>query len=89
MPTNHWNRTVSLGSLIRDYRAGAYDVPELADRVAEQIEKSGWLEDSPYPDTLRDHLGALKQSTTEREYSLAFDRIYDAADEDRVWIETF
>lgn len=85
----HWNRTISLASLVAAWEAGGYTIDELAAKVVERIERSGWLEDTPYPDTLRDHLNRLKQATTAGEYEIAFDRIYDVADEDRVWIETW
>lgn len=82
-----WNRTIRLGDLVSAYKEHG-NIPRLAELVAARIEKSGWLEDTPYPDTLRDHLDRLKQATSRGEYEYAFDYIYDDADEDRVWIET-
>lgn len=84
----NWNRTISLAEVVAGYHAGKHTIPELAERVAAIIEGSGWLEDTPYPDTLRDHLGALKNTATPAEYTAVFELIYDVADEDRVWIET-
>ena len=83
-----WNRTIYLAGAVQRWKEGALTIPELAEEVVGKIERSGWLADTPYPDTLRDHLGALKQAETAEDYVAAFDRIYDVADDDRVWIET-
>jgi hypothetical protein len=82
-----WHRTIDLKPAVEIYKANG-DIPATAAKAVEIIEASGWLADTPYPDTLRDHLGQLKQATDNYEYVSAFDRIYDVADEDRVWIET-
>lgn len=82
-----WNRTVDLKPAVDLYRATG-DIPKVAEKAVEIIEKSGWLADTPYPDTLRDHLNRLKRATEDYEYTAAFDYIYDIADQDRVWIET-
>lgn len=82
-----WNRTIDLRPAVQLFKTDA-DISATAEKAVEIIEKSGWLADTPYPDTLRDHLNGLKQATTPDEYITAFDRIYDVADEDRVWIET-
>lgn len=82
-----WNRTIDLKPAVRIYK-GTGDIPATAAKAIEIIEASGWLADTPYPDTLRDHLNRLKQANDHYDYISAFDRIYDVADEDRVWIET-
>lgn len=82
-----WNRTIDLTPAVAIYKE-SQDIPKTAEKAAETIEKSGWLTDTPYPDTLRDHLNQLKQATTVSEYTDAFNYIYDVADDDRVWIET-
>lgn len=84
----NWNRTLYLSDLIQSWKRGEITIPELAEKVAEQVERSGWLADTPFPDTLRDHLNRLKQATNPGEYTAAFEYIYDVADVDRVWIET-
>lgn len=83
-----WNRVIYLAGAVQRWKEGALTIPELAEEVVGRIERSGWLADTPYPDTLRDHLNRLKQATTAAEYVAAFDYIYDVADEDHVWIET-
>jgi hypothetical protein len=82
-----WNRTINLAPAVELYKTTA-DIPKTAEKAVEIIEKSGWLADTPYPDTLRDHLNQLKQATTAVEYVAALNYIYDVADVDRVWIET-
>ena len=83
-----WNRTIELGDLNEKYKVRDVTISGLAELVVERIEKSGWLGDTPYPDTLRDHLNRLKQASSEGEYVAAFEGIYDVADTERVWIET-
>lgn len=83
-----WNRTIDLTPAVEIYKANPADITGTAEKAVEIIEKSGWLEDTPYPDTLRDRLERLKQATDAYEYTRAFDYIYDVADEERVWIET-
>jgi hypothetical protein len=82
-----WHRTIDLKPAVQLYKTTA-DIPKTAEKAVEIIEKSGWLADTPYPDTLRDHLDQLKQVTDNYEYVRAFDNIYDVADAERVWIET-
>lgn len=83
-----WNRTIYLAGAVRRYKDRVNTIPELATEVVGIIERSGWLADTPFPDTLRDHLNQLKQAESEGEYRDAFEYIYDVADQDRVWIET-
>ena len=83
-----WNRTIDLKPAVEIYKE-SQDVPKTAEKAVEIVEQSGWLTDTPYPDTLRDHLNQLKQATTPSEYEAAFEYLYDVADNDRVWIETF
>lgn len=83
-----WNRTIDLKPAVDIYKESG-NIPATAARAVEIVEASGWLADTPYPDTLRDHLAGLKQAEEPYEYVAAFDRIYDVADIDRVWLETF
>lgn len=86
MPTNVWNRTIKLKSV---WRNDDLTITEKAVAIVEHIEKSGWIEETPYPDTFRDLLAHLKVVTTAGEFDAVFAEVYDLADEDRVWIETF
>ncbi len=83
-----WNRTINLADLVARWKKGELTIPQLAEKVVERIEASGWVEDTAYPDTLRDHLSRLKQADCASHYESAFDWIYNVADEDRVWTET-
>jgi hypothetical protein len=82
-----WNRTIDLTGPVQEFNNGG-GIETLTKAVVEIVEKSGWLADTPYPDTLRDHLNQLKQAETSGQYIVAFEYIYDVADEDMVWIET-
>ena len=83
-----WHRTISMRPAIKIFETTG-DIPATAEKAVEIIEQSGWLADTPYPDTLRDHLNRLKQAHDQIDYEFAFEFIYDVADVDRVWIETF
>lgn len=85
MPVNRWKREVNL---IGAYHNDALTLNERAKAVAERIRKSGWVEDTPYPDTFRDLLAELETVEDAAEFDAVFDQVYDLADEDRVWIET-
>lgn len=80
-------RTIDLKPLVRQWKSGELTIPDLAEKVVEHIEKSGWLTDTIYPDTLRDLLGRLKRAEDQLDYEYTFEFIYDVADRDRVWIE--
>jgi hypothetical protein len=82
-----WHRKIDVRPSVH-YYAETSDIPGTAERAVKIIEESGWLADTPYPDTLRDHLNRLKQARTVSQYTDAFEWIYDVADIDRVWIET-
>ena len=82
-----WHSTIHLKPAIDIFKETG-DVTRTAEAAVKIIEESGWLDDTPYPDTLRDHLNGLLQAQTAPEYVNAFDLIYDVADDDRVWIET-
>ncbi len=83
-----WNITIKLGDLVGDWKAGRFDIPELARLVVERIKDSEWRKITPYPDSFDQTLDVLLRATGEGEYSAAFEEIYDLADADRVWIET-
>lgn len=87
MPTNVWNRTIDLKGAASKY-AVAGDWPAYRAAIVTAIEESGWIADTPYPDTLRDHVNGLKASDSVAVAEAYWDAIYDVADEDRVWIET-
>lgn len=87
MPTNVWNRTIDLKAASAEYSATS-DWPTYRDAIVKAIAESDWLIDTPYPDTLRDHVNGLKASDSVAVAEAYWDAIHDVADDDRVWIET-
>jgi hypothetical protein len=83
-----WNRTIDLKPAVKIFKTEG-DIPKTAAKAVEIIEASGWLAETPYPDTLRDHLNSLKQSVDRYDYEASFEYIYDVADADSVWVETW
>lgn len=82
-----WYLTVNLADLFEEWRRDQGPVPELAEKVAQRVEESRWLDWAPYPDTIRDHLGQLRQADCLEHFNAAMYLLYDVADADRVWIE--
>jgi hypothetical protein len=85
----HWNLTVNLADLVKRYNADEVDIPELARLVVERIKATDWRKITPYPDTFDQLLNDLLTSLDEDDYKGGFEEIYDLADSDRVWIETW
>lgn len=85
----HWNLKIDLVPEVKQWEDGEVSIEELARAVKSKIDKSGWRAFTPYPDTFDDHLGRLLQAETVSQYEAAFEYIYDLADEDRVWIDTY
>lgn len=81
----NWILTVELSDLWQDK---ATPIWERAPKIVERIEKSGWLDLTPYPDTFRDLLAELKKQVTVDGFDFLFADVYDLADSDGVWIET-
>lgn len=85
----YWALKVDLAPEVEAYKLGNLSIEELARKVVDQLKKSGWRAFSPYPHTWDDTIDRLLQVETAGEYDAAFEYIYDLADQDRVWIETF
>lgn len=81
----NWILTIELSDVWRDE---ALPVTEKAAKIVERIEKSGWLDLTPDPDTFRDLLADLKEAETVGTFDYMFSDVYDLADSDGVWIET-
>ena len=81
-----WTLVVNVRSLVARWKFGELTITELADKVADRLERSRGVDLTPYPDTLRDHLNRLRQAETPAQYETAFEYIYDLADDDRVLI---
>lgn len=80
-----WKRTIDLKDIFHN---DDLSIPAKAKIIVTRIKESGWLEDTPYPDTLRDHLAELGEALNATEFDWAWSDVYDVADEDRVRIET-
>ncbi len=85
----YWALKVNLAPEVEAYKLGSLSIEELARKVVDQLKESGWRAFSPYPHTWDDTVDRLLQVETADEYDAAFEYIYDLADQDRVWIETF
>lgn len=85
----YWALKVDLAPEVEAYKLGNLSIEELARKVVDQLKGSGWRAFSPYPHTWDDTVDRLLQVETADEYDAAFEYIYDLADQDRVWIETF
>lgn len=83
-----WKRTIDLRPAVEIYKRDPANIPATAQKAVELIEKSGWLDQTSFPEHLRAALDELKKATTPGQYITSFDLVYDVADEDRVWIET-
>lgn len=59
------------------------------DKIVERIKESGWRDITPYPDTFDERVADLTASSDTSEFDSWFNELYDLADSDRVWIETF
>lgn len=84
-----WYLTIRLGDLVAQHKDGELDVTELAEKVVERIKGSGWRAITPYPHTFDQMLEELEGALDEERYMSTFEEIYDLADLDRVWIETY
>lgn len=85
----HWALKVDLAPEVEAWKLGNLSIEELARKVVDRFKESGWRAFSPYPHTWDDTIDRLLQVETPAEYEAAFEYIYDLADQDRVWIETF
>ena len=85
----HWALKVDLAPEVEAYKTGNLSIEELARKVVDRFKESGWRAFSPYPHTWDDVIDRLLQVETPAQYENAFEYIYDLADQDRVWIETF
>lgn len=85
----HWALTVNLAGEVEAYKRGDLSIEELARKVVDKFKATNWRAFSPYPHTWDDTIDRLLQVETPAQYESAFEYIYDLADQDRVWIETF
>jgi hypothetical protein len=67
------------------------DMPfkEKRDRFVQRVKASGWLEKSEQAEELECLLGEIGDTETVDDFDWVLGLIYDIADYDRIWIETF
>jgi hypothetical protein len=85
----HWALKVDLAPEVEAYKLGNLSIEELARKVVDKLKATNWRTFSPYPHTWDDNVERLLQVETPAQYEAAFEYIYDLADQDRVWINTF
>lgn len=84
-----WTLTIRLGDLVQQWKNGDINIAELADLVTTRLKESGWRAFTPYPHTWDEKVAQVQSAETPGEYEAAFEDLYDIADLDRVWIETW
>jgi hypothetical protein len=85
----HWALKVDLAPEVEAYKLSNLSIEELARKVVDKLKATNWRTFSPYPHTWDDNVERLLQVETPAQYEAAFEYIYDLADQDRVWINTF
>jgi hypothetical protein len=75
-----WKRTIDLSHVSRALSS----FPDRRDEIIKVIRNSGWDNDE-----LSLFLDELADTTDEKSFDDVFVFVYDAADRDRVWIETY
>lgn len=79
-----WDRTIDLRPVWRNENL---TFEQRRDAIVKRIRNSGWItDDSLHLDGLVEELGDVEAVD---EFDAVWDAIYDEADSDRVWIQTF
>lgn len=87
MPVNTWLIKIDVKDVWSGFQETGLEAS--VKEIVARIKKSGWRELTPYPDTFDQLLADLEASTCLDELNGWWDELYDLADSDRVWIETF
>lgn len=82
----HWNKTVNLADV---WKNEDLTFEEQVEKIVERIKNSGWRKFTPYPHTFDELIENLEKSETKEAFNDVWEEVYDLADVDRVWIETF
>jgi len=86
MQTNVWTHRVYARNILHN---DSLTVEQKRDKIVAALRKSRWLEDENRTSYVDDLIDELSDTTTVEEFDCVWDEIYNAADRDRVWIETF
>lgn len=81
----HWNLTVKL----KPFWASADPFEEKRDRIVKAFRDSGWPGITSQPGHLESLLDELAEVPDVSAFDAMLGDLYDLADVDRVWIETF
>lgn len=73
----------------KDFWRSDLTFTERRDLAVKRIKESGWRDITPYPDHLDSLVDELAETLNIPEFDWALTDLYDQADEDLVWIETF
>lgn len=84
-----WHLTLRLGDLVGRWKDGDLHITELAQKVTERIKESRWRSFTGDTDEFDTALADLEKVENQAEYERVFEAVYDLADQDRVWIETW
>lgn len=79
-----WKMTISLRDVFHNEEM---TFRQRRDAIVARLFKSPWLEDAD--DDLQSAVEELADSTCPADFDIVWAAIYDMADHDRVWIETF
>jgi hypothetical protein len=85
----NWALTIRLGDVVTRWKQGDLDITELAEKVTERIKDSRWRSFTADTEGFDTAMADLAGITTRYEYEQIFEAVYDLADLDRVWIETW
>lgn len=82
-----WHATISVADIWKNFEDVGLE--ESVKQIVAKIKASPWRSITPYPDTFDELIADLGASTTLDEFNGWWGEIYDLADSDRIWIETF
>jgi hypothetical protein len=81
-----WDRKIRLGDVFHN---DAMTFEQIRDTTVKRIRASGWLEGRDEFDDLMLAVEELAEAEDVKHFDMVWSAIYDEADYDRVWIETF
>lgn len=87
MPVKVWHITVDVSDLWSKFEE--LGLEEAARQVAARIRESGWRGITPYPNYFDDLVAYLEKPDNLGDFNARWDELYDLADSDRVWLNTF
>ena len=82
----HWNLTLNLAEFWHNEALG---FEEKRDKIVAAIKASRWRSLTPDPEHFDSMVDELSEVLNIAEFDFAFGELYDQADADRVWIETY